>query len=231
MAVNPRAGATSRRHREPLTRERILATALAIADAEGVDALTMRRLAQRLGVEAMSLYHHVAGKRELLGGIAELVVRQIELPPPDGDWKSSVRACAISAHAVLRQHPWAPNVLMSTDAIVPSRLAMIDALLARLGDARLPAETLDLAYHALDSHILGFTLWEAGYSQGLREMPSGGYEAIARELGLDRYPNLAEHAAWHFAGTGRQAKPAYEFGLDLILDGIEADPRSTASGG
>lgn len=220
MAVNPGAGARSRRHRQPLTRKRILEAALEIADADGVEALTMRRLAQRLGVEAMSLYHHVAGKRDLLGGIAELVVRQIELPSPDGDWKAAVRACAISAHAVLRQHPWAPNLLMSIDAIVPSRMTMIDALLARLGDAHLPEETLDLAYHALDSHILGFTLWEAGYSQGLREMPTGGYEGIVRELGLDRYPNLAEHAAWHFNGTGRQAKPAYEFGLDLILEGI-----------
>src|SRR5262245_42188218 len=120
MAVNPAARAprpSRRRQREPLTRERILAAALAIADADGVEALTMRRLAQELGVEAMSLYHHVQGKADLLGGIAELVVQQIDLPPPEGDWKAAVRASAISAHAVLRQHPWAPNLLMSTDAI------------------------------------------------------------------------------------------------------------------
>jgi len=229
MAVNPAPRLSrTRRRREPLTRDRVLATALAIADAEGLEALTMRRLAQELGVEAMSLYHHVEDKRDLLGGIAELVVRQIELPSLDGDWKAAIRACAISAHAVLRAHPWAPNLLMSTDAMVPSRLQMIDAILDRLADAHLPDETLDLAYHALDSHILGFTLWEAGYSRGLSALPEeGGLEAVAEAIGLRTYPHLFEHAAWHFAG-GHGAKPAYEFGLDLILDGIEpaspADP-------
>jgi AcrR family transcriptional regulator len=230
MAVNPAPRATrTRRRREPLTRDRVLATALAIADADGLEALTMRRLAQELGVEAMSLYHHVEDKRDLLGGIAELVVRQIELPSRDGDWKVAIRACAISAHAVLRAHPWAPNLLMSSDAMVPSRLQMIDAILDRLTDAHLPDETLDLAYHALDSHILGFTLWEAGYSKGLSSLPEeGGLEAVAAAIGLRDYPHLFEHAAWHFAG-GRGAKPAYEFGLDLILDGIE--PGSPAAAG
>jgi len=222
-ASRPDAGARSRRKRDPLTRDRIVAAALEIADAEGIEALTMRRLAQALDVEAMSLYHHVEGKTDLLGGIAELVVRQIELPPAEGDWKAAMRACAISAHQVLRKHPWAPNLLMSTDAIVPSRLRMIDAILLRLADAQLPAETLDLAYHALDSHILGFTLWEAGYTQGLRAVPDGdGLEAVIQTLGLEAYPHLLEHAAWHFRG-GRGSKPGFEFGLDLILDGIDAD--------
>lgn len=228
MAVNPvrRTGATgrSRRGREPLTRDRVLARALEIADGEGLDALTMRRLAQDLGVEAMSLYHHVEGKDDLLGGITELVVRQIELPAADGDWKAAIRACAISAHKVLREHPWAPNLLMSTDAIVPSRLRMIDAILDRLGQAGLPPDVLDLGYHALDSHILGFTLWEAGYREGMRSMPAGGFQEVAERIGLDAYPHLRDHAAWHFSGPHGKTKPAFEFGLDLILDGIGAIP-------
>src|SRR5436305_560392 len=119
MPVNPVPGPRSRRGRAPLTRERVLAAALAIADAEGIDGLSMRRLAQALGVEAMSLYHHVAGKDDILGGMTDLVVRQIELPPAEGGWQPAIRACAISAHRVLREHPWVPNLLMSTDAIVP----------------------------------------------------------------------------------------------------------------
>jgi AcrR family transcriptional regulator len=206
----------------------VLERALEIADADGLDSLTMRRLAQDLGVEAMSLYHHVSGKNDILGGIAELVIRQIELPPAGPPWKAAIRACAISAHRILRQHPWAPNLLMSTDAIVPSRLRMIDAILDRLGDAELPADVLDLAYHALDSHILGFTLWEAGYTQGMRTMPDGGFEEIARAIGLDAYPHLRDHAAWHFSGAHGRAKPAFEFGLDLILDGIEAGRETSA---
>ncbi len=225
MPVNPAPAPRSRRGRRPLTRQRVLDAALEISDAEGIDALSMRRLAQALGVEAMSLYHHVAGKDDILGGITDSVVRQIELPPADGDWQAAIRACAISAHGVLRKHPWAPNLLMSTDAIVPSRLAMIDAILARLADAHLREELTDLAYHALDSHILGFTLWEAGYSQGMRTMPEGGFEAVAKAIGLDAYPKLAAHAAWHFSGHQQQSKPAFEFGLDLLLDGIAAQGR------
>ena len=221
MAVNPVAGARSRRRREPLTRERVLARALEIADAEGLEALTMRRLAQDLGVEAMSLYHHAASKDDILAAITDTVIREIELPSAEGDWKAAVRASAISAHAALRRHPWAPDLLMSSDHIVPSRLRMIDALLARLGDAHLPAETLDLAYHALDAHMLGFSLWEAGYTRGMRTMPEGGFEAVAKRIGLDAYPNLRDHAAWHFSGGHGRNKPAFEFGLDLILDGLQ----------
>jgi hypothetical protein len=172
----------------------------------------------------------VSGKSDILGGIAELVIRQIELPPAAGHWKAAIRASAISAHRILRQHPWAPNLLMATDAIVPSRLRMIDAILDRLADAALPADVLDLAYHALDSHILGFTLWEAGYTQGMRSMPEGGFEDISRSLGLDAYPHLRDHAAWHFSGAHGRAKPAFEFGLDLILDGIEAGRETTRGG-
>ena len=214
---------TPRNRRSALTRDRVLEAALAMADEGGIEAISMRRLAQRLGVEAMSLYHYAASKDEILGAITDLVVRQIQLPSPEGDWKSSIRACAISAFHVLRQHPWACNLLMSANYAVPSRLAMIDAILARLADAKLPGERLDLAYHALDSHIIGFTIWHAGYSRGIPQEPLD-LETIIRSLDLAPYPHLIEHAAWHLDPPPGPRTSAFEFGLDLILDGVESPP-------
>src|SRR3954470_20807974 len=139
---------------------------MAIADARGLEALTMRGLARDLGVEPMSLYHYAASRDEIIGAIVDRVVEEIELPGQEGDWKSAVRASAISAHEVLKLHPWACNPLMSGPRVSAPRLRMIDGLLARLADADLPPGLQDLAYHAIDSHILGFTLWLAGYSSG-----------------------------------------------------------------
>jgi AcrR family transcriptional regulator len=206
--------------RIPLTRDRVLEAALELADHDGIEGLSMRRLAQALGVEAMSLYHHVANKDDILGGVVDLILRDIELPAPEGDWKPAIRAFAISAHQVLRRHPWACNLLMSGPRVLPSRLTMIDAVLGRLADAGLSGDTTDLAYHALDAHILGFTLWEAGYTVGLQDMPSD-FATVVRELGLDRYPHLLEHAAYHLQPPSGSRRSAFEFGLDLILDGLD----------
>lgn len=205
--------------RVPLTRERVLSVALQVADEGGIESLSMRRLARALGVEAMSLYHHARNKEDIVDGITDLVVREIELPRTDGDWKSALRASAISAHQVLRRHPWACDRLMS-GGVLPSRLRMIDALLARLADAGLPGEATDLAYHALDSHILGFTLWEAGYTRGLVDMPED-FDALVGRLGLAAYPHLMDHAAWHLRPHPEPRTSAFEFGLDLILDGLQ----------
>jgi AcrR family transcriptional regulator len=192
---------------------------MAMADAGGLESITMRRLAERLGVEAMSLYHYAASKDEILSGIADLVIRQVELPPAGGDWKAALRSCAISAHRVLRQHPWACALLMDADHIIPSRMAMMDAILARLADAKLPGDRLDLAYHALDSHIIGFTIWQAGYSKAMPAVTSADLETIIKSLNLEPYPHIVDHAAWHLRPQP-PSKPAFEFGLDLILDGI-----------
>ena len=220
MAVKtPRTARAPASTREPLTRERVLEAAMAMADEGGIEAISMRRLAERLGVEAMSLYHYAASKDEILSGIADIVVRQIELPPADRDWKAAIRSCAISAHDVLRQHPWACGLLMSADHIIPSRMAMMEAILDRLGDAQLPGDRLDLAYHALDSHILGFTMWQAGYSKAMPKLSGDDLASIIRSLNLAPYPHIVDHAAWHLSPQP-PSKPAFEFGLDLILDGI-----------
>ncbi len=206
--------------RVPLTRERVLRAAMALADAGGLEALTMRRLARALGVEAMSLYYHARNRDDIVDGIVDLVVREIELPPLTGDWKTATRASAVSAHQVLRRHPWACNPLMSAPRVLPSRLRMIDALLARLADAERPSDLADRAYHALDSHILGFTLWEAGYTAGLRDIPPDVTKVVL-DLGLEAYPHLLGHVAFHQRPPRPDEKPAFEFGLDLILDGLE----------
>ncbi len=207
--------------RPPLTRDRVLRAAMDLADDGGLEALTMRRLARTLGFEAMSLYYHASSREDIIDGIVDLVVREIELPPPTGDWRSAVRASAVSAHRVLRAHPWACNPLMSGPRVLPSRLRMVDALLGRLGDAGFPAELADRGYHAIDSHILGFTLWEAHYTAALRNTTPADLSRIVADLGLDAYPNLLAHVAFHERPPTPGQKPAFEFGLDLILDGLE----------
>jgi len=192
-----------------------------LADDGGLEAITMRRLARTLGFEAMALYYHASSRDDIIDGIVDLVVREIELPVSTGDWKSAVRASAVSAHRVLRSHPWACNPLMSAPRVLPSRLRMVDALLGRLADARLPAELADRGYHAIDSHILGFTLWEAGYTSALRTIAPGDLSRIVADLGLDAYPNLLDHVAFHERPPSPGQKTAFEFGLDLILDGLE----------
>jgi len=206
--------------RARLTRDRVLRAAMDLADEGGIEAVTMRRLARALGVEAMALYYYAANKDDILAGIVELVVREIELPAPEGDWKAAIRASAISAHRVLRRHPWACNLLMSAPHFLPGRLQYIDALLGRLGEARLPAELTDLAYHALDSHILGFTLWEAGYTSAFRGLPPDFATTFLRDLPMENYPHLADHVAYHLRPPSANRKTEFEFVLDLILDGL-----------
>ena len=118
--------------REPVSRERALAAAVTIADAEGIGALTMRRLAQELGVEAMSLYHHVANKDDVLDGITDLVVGEIEVPPRGTDWRSAMRERALSAHRVLLAHPWSALMIMSRFNIGPGMTGYLDATFGRL---------------------------------------------------------------------------------------------------
>jgi AcrR family transcriptional regulator len=221
---------TPKRRREPLSRERVLDAALALADKDGLEALTIRGLARSLGVEPMSIYHYAASRDEIVGAIVDHVVEQIELPPPATPWREGIRACAISAYRVLRLHPWACNLLMAGPRVSAPRLRQIDALLERLEAADLPPQLGDLAYHAIDSHILGFTLWEAGYTRGLPPLSGAELEAFMREIHLERYPHLQAHAAWHATSRVEVRPDEFEFKLDLILDGIERLRTSGAFG-
>src|SRR2546423_5937392 len=133
--------------RLPLSRDRILHAALELADEHGIESLTMRKLGQALGFEAMSLYNHVANKDDVLDGLLDLVLAESEPPSPAGDWATAVRASAISIHEALRRHPWSCTLLMSPGRIRPARLRYMDLLLGRLREAGFSAEATHSAYH------------------------------------------------------------------------------------
>jgi AcrR family transcriptional regulator len=210
--------------RDPLNRERVLRAAVRLADAEGFEALTMRGLADALGVKAMSLYNHVANKDDIASGIVDLVLSEVELPVPGGrDWKTQLRRTAISAHRVLLSHRWAGR--LATPGPTPARLRWMDAVLATLRQAGFSTALTDLAYHTLDSHITGSTLWRT--SMPFRD--EAELVEIARQTlrspFIEELPYFAEHVQHH--AEPRPDKPdTFEFGLDLILDGIERLRRS-----
>ena len=208
----------SAKPRVRLSRDRVLRVAVQIADKNGIESLTMRNLAQRLGVEAMTLYHYVANKDDILKDIVDLVVSEIEVPSEGGDWRAALRRSAISAHQVLLRHPWACSLMMSPARIGPARLRYMESLLGRLREAGFSAEMTHHAYHALDSHILGFTMWEVGYSTGIKELPDSG-ATLRRQMSLDEYPYLVEHMGQH--GKPSRGDGEFGFGLDLILNGLE----------
>ena len=205
--------------RLPLSRDRILETALALVDDGGLDALSMRKLGQALGFEAMSLYNHVANKDEVIDGILDLVLEEGEPPAPSGDWDDAVRASAISVHNALRRHAWAPPVVMAPGRVRPARLRYMDSLLGRLRKAGFSAETTYHAYHVLDGHIFGFSLWEAAHSFS-DEDASELAASLDRLIPVEEYPYLREHGEQHFSEGPHHDVSAFELGLDLILDGL-----------
>src|SRR5713101_6834424 len=158
--------ATTRR--KPLSRERVLAAALELVDEQGIDALSMRKLGQAVGYEAMSLYNHVANKDDLLDGILDLVLAEMDPPARDGGLPA-IRAAALSAHEALKQHPWAAGLLMSPGRVRPARLELMNGLLGALRNAGFSAETTYHAYHAIDAHVIGFSLWQSTHDFSLPE--------------------------------------------------------------
>ena len=212
-----------------LSRGRVLEAAIRLADEGGIESLSMRKLARTLGVEAMSLYNHVANKGDLVDAIVDLVVGEIELPSTGDDWDVAIRKCAISAHEVYLRHPWACSLVMSptsTLTVRTPRLQYMEWLLRRLREAEFSPEQTYHAYHALDSHIVGFTLWQLGHSAGAKTI-AGGRDfanfaaAFLLELRAGGYPYVAEHAEQHIDAAGGDGEGEFELGLDLILDGLK----------
>ena len=219
--------ATETQPRQPLSRDRILRAALELVDESGIASLTMRRLAQGLGFEAMSLYNHVANKDDVLDGILDLVLAESEPPAPAGEWDAAVRRSAISVHEALRRHPWSCTLLMSPGHIRPARLQYMDLLLGRLRQAGFSAETTYHAYHVLDGYIFGFSLWETTHTYTAEEV-SKFEAAFAETITTDAYPHLHEHAQQHFSEGPHREGNAFELGLDLIVGGL-SKLRDTAS--
>ncbi|MGZ4334986.1 MAG: TetR/AcrR family transcriptional regulator C-terminal domain-containing protein [Gaiellaceae bacterium] len=160
----------------------------------------MRRLGLALGVEAMSLYNHVGNKDDVLSGMSELVMAEIDLPATAGDWEADVRACAIATHEALLRHPWACNLAMSRYGFGTARMQHMEWILSRLRDAGFPPELTYHAYHAIDSHIFGFTLWQLGHDIGSEDVKELG-AVFLRRLPVDDYPYLHEHAVQHIDGN------------------------------
>lgn len=203
--------------RTPLSRERILRAALELADAGGVEALTMRRLGDELGFEAMSLYRHVANKDDLLDGMLDIVLAEWQLPGA-GDWREAIRVSASSVHDALRRHPWAAQLLMNGSHLPPARLAYMDGLLRTLRESGADADRTYHLYHLLDGYIFGFTLWEIAHST----VPLAPEEVsrLMRTVPWDAYPHLAEHRDQHLAEGPHRDVSAFDVGLDLILGGL-----------
>ena len=215
------SASTNQAVRLPLSRDRILQVAVEITDKEGLGSLTMRKLGHDLDVEAMALYRHVQGKGDILDGIVDLVLGEIDLSPCSENWKASLRASAISAHEALLRHPWTCGLVLSPNLrAIPSRMLYIESILARLRAAGFSPSAASRGYHAIDSHILGFTLWELGHT--IPDDSSGELlGTFIRQFDYASYPFLGEHLLEHLKESDSEEIGDFEFGLDLILDGIE----------
>ena len=211
------------RERAPLTRERILGTAVALADGGGVDSISMRRIAQELGVVPMALYKHVANKDELLDGMIDVVVAEIDPPLQGVDWKTAMRERILSARRALLRHRWAAEVIESRAEPTPMVIAYFDSM---MGIFRSGGFSMDLMHHAM--HVIGSRL--LGFSQELYDdtasMPAEEAAAMWSQL-ADRYPNIVQlvsaisHDEGAVVGGGCDDQFEFEFALDLILDGLE----------
>lgn len=207
--------------RTPLSRDRILEAAVGRADASGVAALTMRRLGDDLGFEAMSLYRHVANKDDLLDGMVDLVVAEWELPARDGDWAEAIRASARSVHDALRRHPWAAQLLITGLRLRPARLDYMEGLLVALRRGGFDADRTYHLYHLIDGFIFGFSLWEIAYTSMAADVEARASK-LMHAIPWDDYPNLAEHRDQHMTeGGAHKDISAFDVGLDLILDGLQ----------
>ena len=212
-------------HRAPLSRDRVLRAAVTRADQDGISSLSMRKLGEALGVEAMSLYNHVASKSDLLDGMIDIVFGEIDLPSGDGDWKAAMRRRAISARQVLHRHPWAIGLMESRTSPGPATLRHHDAVLGCLRRAGFSIELTAHAYSLLDSYIYGFALQEASLPFGSGEEAAQVADQISGQFAAGQYPYLTEMATEHVLRPGYDYGDEFVIGLDLILDGLAAAAR------
>ena len=211
----------SARTRARLSRERVLRAAMAIADCGGLPGLTIRSLAEELGAKPMSVYYYVASKDELLDALVDVVFEEIELPDPDGDWRAEMRRRALSARARLKQHRWAIGLLESRTSPGPATLRHHDRVLACLRGAGFSAELTAPTYALIDSYIYGFALQEASLPFDGPDTVGEIAEPIMALMATGEYPAMVEMATTYYLQPGYDFADEFEFGLDLILDGLE----------
>lgn len=205
--------------RLPLTRDRILARAIEYADTNGLEAMSMRKLGGTLGVEAMSLYNHISGKDDLIAGMVDLVMEEVELPDPGGNWKQELETSSNSAHDTFVDHPWIAEILMKPIAATPNRFDYMEAVLATLRRGGFSVELTHHAFHALETHTIGYTMQQVAFDFDEESLKVAATDFLTA-LDADTYHYLAEHIGYHVDPPADDIRP-FHFGLGLILDGIE----------
>jgi len=202
-----------RGQRADLSRERIVVAAIELADEDGLEAVSMRRIGQRLGVEAMSLYNHIPNKDAVLDAMVDLLVGQIELPPDDALWRDAIRGRAVAARRVILAHPWAPRLIAARSTTSRSILGYLDGVVGAFGAAGFSNQLTHDATHLISSRVLGFT-------QDIFDpnaIPPDGAALWMDALGSGAYPRLAAS----LDGVTHDDEREFVFGLELILDGLE----------
>lgn len=212
-------------NRARLSREKVLRAAVALADGDGIESLTMRKLGEKLGIEAMSLYNHVANKSDLLDGMIDIVFSEIDLPS-EGGWLAIMRTRAISARAALLRHPWAIGLMESRTTPGPATLHHHDAVIGTLRAAGFTMELIAHAFSALDSYIYGFAMQQQNLPLGSGEETAKLAQAIMARFASGEYPNLTALAVEHVMQPGYDYGDEFTFGLDLLLDGLDRAHRA-----
>jgi len=206
--------------RSRLNREKVLTAAIELADRDGLDSLTMRRLGEKLGVEAMSIYAHVANKEDLLTGMIDAVFADIELPSLSDDWKTAIRKRSVSFRDALSRHPWATSVKDSGTAPGPGTLRHLDTALGTLRNGGLSLALTAHAISAIDSYVYGFAMREKSLPLKTEEEAAIVAQILLTDLPAAEYPYLAELTANQVLQPGYRYANEFEFGLDLVLDAI-----------
>ncbi|MDQ0632452.1 AcrR family transcriptional regulator [Arthrobacter pascens] len=234
MTARNAAGGESRVR---LSRDRVLLTAIQLADDGGIERLTMRRLGEELGVEAMSLYNHVSNKEDLLHGMIDAVFGEIELPLHSDDWKTALRKRSVSVREVLARHPWANGLMDSGTNPGPATLRHHDRVLGTLRSGGFSLAMTAHAFSALDSYIYGFARQEKALPFDTSEQAAAIAQVMLAGLPASEYPYLFELTAKHVLQPGYSYSSEFTFGLDLLLDALEtardsdANSAQAASGG
>jgi AcrR family transcriptional regulator len=209
--------------REPLSRERILGTAMALADERGVESLSMRKIALELGVVPMALYKHVANKDELLDGLVDVVVDEVDPPLPDADWRTTIRERVLSARRALLRHPWASQVIESRTDPTPAVIEYMDSMIGIFRGGGFSIDMTHHAMHAMGSRLLGFS--QELFEETADDDPEA--QAMMLQWMADRYPHITEmveaisHDDASVVGSGCDDQFEFEFALDLMLDGLD----------
>ena len=218
MSAQTKAGS---RRRTPLTRGRVLQIAVRQADKGGIDSLSMRKLGQELGVEAMALYYHFANKDDLIDGMVDLVFAEIELPHSGDQWRSAMRQRAIAVCDALLRHRWAIGLMESRRRPGPANLRHHDSVIGTLRAGGFDIAMAAHAYSLLDSYIYGFALTKLNLPFDTADDVAEVAQSMLEPFPRDEYPNMVEILTDHVMKPGYDYGEEFEYGLDLILDGLE----------